>query len=98
MNKALRTISMFLSIALDIRQVAPRSLSANFNKTAGLVTKALMRYAPELTVVGGCHEDFTTKMKILQALEQATGQPIAESRAQLNTLGFNYLPSIAALR
>ena len=91
MAKALRTIPVILSIANDIRAVAPGALLANFTNPAGLVTEALMRYAPEVAAVGVCNVGITTKMKILRGLEQATRQTIAERRAHLNTLGLNHL-------
>ena len=43
MAKALRTIPVILSIAKDIREVAPGALLANFTNPAGLVTEALNR-------------------------------------------------------
>ena len=49
--KALRTIPVILSIAKDIREVAPGALLANFTNPAGLVTEALNRHAPD--VAGG---------------------------------------------
>jgi 6-phospho-beta-glucosidase len=91
MAKALRTIPVILSIAKDMREVAPGALLANFTNPAGLVTEALNHYAQDVPAVGVCNSGITTKMKILQGLEEATGSRIDEHRAVLNALGLNHL-------
>jgi 6-phospho-beta-glucosidase len=91
MAKALRTIPVILSIANDIREVAPGALLANFTNPAGLVTEALTRYAPDVSAVGVCNVGITAKMKILEQLEKVTGSQVEASRAALNTLGLNHL-------
>ncbi|MCL4270516.1 MAG: 6-phospho-beta-glucosidase [Anaerolineales bacterium] len=91
MAKALRTIPVILSIANDIREVAPGALLANFTNPAGLVTEALTRYAPDVPAVGVCNVGITAKMKILEQLEKVTGSQVEASRAVLNTLGLNHL-------
>ena len=91
MAKALRTIPVLLSIAKDIRAVAPGALLANFTNPAGLVTEALNRHAPDVLAVGVCNVGITMKMEALEWLEKATGTKIDDSRAALNTLGLNHL-------
>ena len=91
MAKALRTIPVILSIAKDIREVAPNALLANFTNPAGLVTEALSRYAPDIPAVGVCNVGITAKMMILDELEKVTGNKIDPARANLNTLGLNHL-------
>jgi 6-phospho-beta-glucosidase len=91
MAKALRTIPVILGIARDIRDVAPGALLANFTNPAGLVTEALSRYAPDVPAVGVCNVGITTKMGMLQRLEQATGSHVESDHAHLNTLGLNHL-------
>ncbi len=91
MAKALRTIPVILSIAADMREVAPGALLVNFTNPAGLNTEAIFRYASDIPAVGVCNVPITTKMKILQELERATGQTIDPARAQLDTLGLNHL-------
>jgi 6-phospho-beta-glucosidase len=91
MAKALRTIPVILDIAKDIRETAPGALLANFTNPAGLVTEALTRYAPDIPAVGVCNVGITTKMKILDELEKATGSHVESDRAVLNTLGLNHL-------
>ncbi len=91
MAKALRTIPVLLSIADDVRAVAPGALLVNFTNPAGLVTEALFRYAPDVPAVGVCNVAITTKMHILEALEKRLGKAIPPETAQLNTLGLNHL-------
>jgi len=91
MAKALRTIPVILSIAKDIREVAPGALLANFTNPAGLVTEALTRHASDVPAVGVCNVGITMKMEALEWLEKSTGNKLDDSRAVLNTLGLNHL-------
>ena len=89
--KALRTIPVILNIANDIQAYAPGALLVNFTNPSGLLTEALFRHAPSVPVVGVCNSAITTKMHILQALNQLTGQTIPPQSAQIDTLGLNHL-------
>ncbi len=91
MAKALRTIPVILKIAEDMRELAPGALLANFTNPSGLVTQSLSNYAPDVTAVGVCNVSITTKMTIIDELEQATGKHIDPERAELSTLGLNHL-------
>lgn len=92
MAKALRTIPVILSIARDMQAWAkPGALLVNFTNSAGLVTQALSKYAPNVPSVGVCNVPITAKMSILSRLEQATGRKIDPDQAELNTLGLNHL-------
>ena len=91
MAKALRTIPVLLSIANDIREVAPGAPLINFTNPAGLVTEALFRYAPDVTAVGVCNVPIGMKMILLEKLEKSTGKSIPPETAELDTLGLNHL-------
>jgi 6-phospho-beta-glucosidase len=92
MAKALRTIPVILSIARDIREVAkPGTPLVNFTNPAGLVTQALSKYAADVPAVGVCNVPITTKMHMIESLEQATGRKIDPAHTELNTLGLNHL-------
>lgn len=94
MAKALRTIPVVLSIANDMREVAPGAMLANFTNPAGLVTEAISRYAADIPAVGVCNVGITTKMGFLKRLGEVMGpayQTIDPERAVLNTLGLNHL-------
>ncbi|MGD9100641.1 MAG: 6-phospho-beta-glucosidase [Anaerolineae bacterium] len=91
MANALRTIPVLLDLAQDVRKLAPGALLVNFTNPAGLVTEALSRYAPDVPSVGVCNVPLTTKMGILEALEEQRGSKIRAERAELDTLGLNHL-------
>ncbi|NCF69570.1 MAG: 6-phospho-beta-glucosidase [Chloroflexi bacterium] len=91
MAKALRTIPVILSIAQDMRELAPGALLVNFTNPAGLVTEALARHAPDVPAAGVCNVPITTKMHILESLPIEGGESITPERAELKTLGLNHL-------
>jgi 6-phospho-beta-glucosidase len=91
MAKALRTIPVILNIARDMQELSPGALLVNFTNPAGLITEALFRHAPDVPAVGVCNVPITTKMRLLENLEQRLGTPIAPERAELKTLGLNHL-------
>src|SRR5512144_961919 len=92
MGKALRTIPVILKIARDIREVAkPGAILVNFTNPAGLVTQALSQYAPDVPAVGVCNVPITTKMHIIESLEQSMGKRIDPDHTELKTLGLNHL-------
>lgn len=91
MAKALRTIPVILSIAQDMRELAPGALLVNFTNPAGLVTEALSRHASDVPSVGVCNVSITTRMGIVKRLEKERGEPIDPQRTELETLGLNHL-------
>jgi 6-phospho-beta-glucosidase len=92
MAKALRTIPVILKIASDMQEIAkPGALLVNFTNPAGLVTQALSKYAADIPAVGVCNVPITTKMHIIETLEQATGKKIDPNQTELQTLGLNHL-------
>jgi len=91
MAKALRTIPVALQIAKDIQEFAPNALLLNFTNPAGLITEALTRHAPNISTIGVCNVGITTKMNILQQLQELRGDEIEPERAGLHTLGLNHL-------
>ena len=92
MAKALRTIPVILNMARDMQAVgAAGALLANFTNPSGLVTEALMRYAPGVTAVGVCNSAIGTKMRFVKGMQEATGQKIEVERTSLKTLGLNHL-------
>ncbi len=91
MAKALRTIPVILSIAADMRELAPGAMLVNFTNPAGLVTQALVNYAGDVPAVGVCNVPITTKMHLLEDLADLVGGDVDPSRAELDTLGLNHL-------
>lgn len=91
MAKALRTIPVLLEIAKDMLELAPGALLVNFTNPSGLATEALAKYAPGVPSVGLCNSPITTKMGILEGLEEVSGQHVSPERAELDSLGLNHL-------
>ena len=91
MAKALRTVPVILNIASDMREVAPEALLVNFTNPSGLVTQALSMYAPDVKSVGVCNVAITTKMDMLEKINEVTGLSLAPEAAHLDTLGLNHL-------
>jgi 6-phospho-beta-glucosidase len=91
MAKALRTIPVVLEIAREMQAVAPGALLLNFTNPAGLLTEALSRYAPQTPAVGVCNVGITTKIKLIELLEDMLGEHIDSNRAALHSLGLNHL-------
>jgi 6-phospho-beta-glucosidase len=89
--KALRTIPVILSIAADVRELAPAALLVNFTNPAGLITEALNRHAPDVSAVGVCNGPIHMHMDILAELSGVRGESIAHERGELATLGLNHL-------
>ncbi len=91
MAKALRTIPVILEIARDIQKLAPNALLINFSNPSGLVTEALFRYTPDINSIGVCNAALTTKMELLEKLNNKLGTKYSEQEAEIKTLGLNHL-------
>lgn len=91
MAKALRTIPVILDVADDVKKLAPEALLINFANPAGLVTEALNLFAPGVNAVGVCNATHTTKMEILNNLNEQLGTLFQPEDAQIKTLGLNHL-------
>ncbi|HZU13420.1 MAG TPA: 6-phospho-beta-glucosidase [Chloroflexota bacterium] len=82
--KALRTIPVALSIAADIRRLAPDAWMINFTNPAGMVTESLLRYG-EIKVMGLCNGPYGTQVQIARVLD-ATPE-----RVKMDVVGLNHL-------
>lgn len=91
MAKALRTIPVAIDIAKDMQKLAPNALLVNFANPSGLVTEALFRYVPAISAVGVCNASLSTKMEILQVLNEKMGTHFKSEEAHIKTLGLNHL-------
>ncbi len=91
MAMALRSIPAILSIARDIRELAPDALLVNFANPSGLVTQALSKYAPDVAAVGLCNAPVGMTIRVLDALGMPHATGTALPRADIDTLGLNHL-------
>jgi 6-phospho-beta-glucosidase len=91
MAKGLRTIPVMLDIAHTIRSIAPKALLLNFANPSGMITEALNRYTPDVKAVGVCNATLTTKMEILENLNERLRLNLKPDDAQIKALGLNHL-------
>ncbi|NMB58508.1 MAG: 6-phospho-beta-glucosidase [Chloroflexi bacterium] len=91
MAKALRTIPVILSIAKDMRELAPGALLVNFTNPAGLITQALSMFAPDVPAVGVCNVAIHAKMDMAAMAGKRLGRAVDPSHCELDTLGLNHL-------
>ncbi len=91
MAKALRTIPVILSIAEDMRELAPGALLVNFTNPAGLITQALSMFAPDVPAVGVCNVAIHAKMDMAAMAGKRLGRAVDPSHCELDTLGLNHL-------
>ena len=82
--KALRTIPVILSIADDVRRLAPHATLLNFTNPAGLITEALHRYST-VPSIGLCNLPIGAEMRLSQRMG------IPKERLSLDWVGLNHL-------
>ncbi len=83
--KALRTVPVALRVARTIEELAPGAVLLNFTNPAGLVTEALRRFVPNVTIVGLCNVPWNIRTEVAEALRV----PFAE--LALDYVGLNHL-------
>lgn len=83
--KALRTISVLLEIAREMRERCPDAWLINFTNPSGLVTEALQRYAPATRTIGLCNIPINYTMRVARMFN------VAPSAVELKYLGLNHL-------
>ena len=82
--KALRTIPVALSIAADIRELAPDAWMINFTNPAGMVTESLLRHGG-VHVMGLCNSPFGMQAGIARSLG------VAPEQVRIDCIGLNHL-------
>ncbi|NIM93106.1 MAG: 6-phospho-beta-glucosidase [Anaerolineales bacterium] len=88
---ALRTIPVILEIAREINEISDNALFANFTNPAGLITEAVTRHVPDVNVVGMCNVPITTKMHLLEMIQEQGNIHLDPQDVSLDTLGLNHL-------
>ncbi len=91
MAKALRTIPVVIKIAEDIQRLAPGAVLLNFTNPSGLVTEAVNRAVPGVTMVGVCNGPFGMKMGFLKFLQQHGRFDGDFDAVEADILGLNHL-------
>lgn len=66
--KALRTIPVILDICKDIKELSPNAWLINFTNPSGIITEAVLKYAPEIKIIGLCNVPVNMKKNIAEIL------------------------------
>ncbi len=90
-NRALRTIPMFVTIAEAIKRYAPKAWVINYTNPMSLCVKTLYHIFPGIKAFGCCHEVFGTQKLLQHITEQTTGiKDIKREEILVNVLGINH--------
>ena len=89
--RALRTIPMFETFALAIKEYCPNAWVINYTNPMTLCVKTLYRVFPEIKAFGCCHEVFGTQALLGKMVKDMLDLP-APSRSELkvNVVGVNH--------
>ena len=66
--KALRTIPVIFDICKDIKELAPNAYLINFTNPSGIVTEAVLKYHPEIKMIGLCNVPVNMKKSVAEIL------------------------------
>ncbi len=89
--RALRTIPMFESIALAIRDYAPNAWVINYTNPMSVCVRTLYETFPQIKAFGCCHEVFGTQKVLCRALEEISGISGVDRRdIRVNVTGVNH--------
>ena len=97
--RAMRTVPMFETIGLAIREYAPKAWVINYTNPMTLCVKTLYRVFPEIRAFGCCHEVFGTQKVLRTALEEVCGITApSRSDIKVNVVGVNHFTWLTEAR
>lgn len=97
--RALRTIPMIEVIAKAIKEFCPDAWVINYTNPMALCVKSLYDTFPEIKAFGCCHEVFSVQKIIARAINEATGDEIADHKSiKTNVVGVNHFTWITDAR
>ena len=89
--RALRTIPLFVEIAIQIKEHSPNAWVINYTNPMSLCTRTLYHVFPEIKAFGCCHEVFGTQKLLASMLEDLEGiEKVKRSDIKVNVLGINH--------
>lgn len=89
--RALRTVPMYETIALGIRDHCPNAWVINYTNPMTICTRTLYEVFPQIKAFGCCHEVFGTQdlfVKMLKDLKDIEG--VQRDEIKVNVLGINH--------
>ena len=90
--RGLRSATIYAGFARAIASVCPKAWVVNYTNPMTICTRTLTRVAPELKVLGCCHEVFSTQRMLGSLVSQYHGVSPEPTRAeiQVNVIGINH--------
>ena len=90
--RGLRSATIYAGFARAIASVCPKAWVVNYTNPMTICTRTLTRVAPELKVLGCCHEVFSTQRMLGTLVSQYHGVSPEPTRAeiQVNVIGINH--------
>jgi alpha-galactosidase len=89
--RAMRTVPMFVEIALAIRNYAPEAWVINYTNPMSVCVAALYEAFPKIRAFGCCHEVFGTQKLLAAMIEDSLGiKNISRQEIRVNVTGINH--------
>jgi alpha-galactosidase len=93
--RAMRTVPMFETIALAIKENCPDAWVINYTNPMTVCVRSLYKVFPEIKAFGCCHEVFGTQA-LLGFLASDGGEPIPRHDIKVNVIGLNHFTWITS--
>lgn len=89
--RALRTIPIFVEIANQIKEFAPKAWVINYTNPMSLCVRTLYETFPEIKAIGCCHEVFGTQKLLASMVEEMLKiKDVSYKDIKVNVLGINH--------
>lgn len=89
--RALRTVPMYKTIALGIRDNCPDAWVINYTNPMTICTRTLYEVFPQIKAFGCCHEVFGTQDLFIKMLKDLKGiEDVKREEIRINVLGINH--------
>ncbi|MGN7938364.1 family 4 glycosyl hydrolase [Virgibacillus sp. 6R] len=89
--RALRTIPIFVEIANQIKEFAPKAWVINYTNPMSLCVRTLYETFPEIKAIGCCHEVFGTQKLLASMVEEMLDiKNVSYKDIKVNVLGINH--------
>ena len=89
--RGLRSASIYRDFAKALAAFCPNAWIINFTNPMSICTRTLTRIAPELKVIGCCHEVFSTQRMLARVASQYLNIEVPpREEIQVNVLGINH--------
>ena len=91
LNRGLRSVLIYREFAEALAAICPDAWVINYTNPMSICTRTLTRVAPELKVIGNCHEVYATQLMLADVASQYLDiEPPSREQIQVNVLGINH--------